>query len=148
MFELTRHPASRYLDRMRRGIEQFWGQPWEWPERMFKEGAAFDFPTVDIKETDDAYEVSAEVPGVKPEDIDVTFTGNELFIKGEKRESKEETKGGYRLEERRYGSFARSFRLPTAIDSAKISATHKDGVLLITLPKSEKSATKRIEIKK
>ena len=147
MFEITRYPGSRSLDRVRREMNQLLSSPWQWPERVFGEAAAFEFPMVDIKETEAAYEVSAEVPGVKPEDIDISITGNELSIKGEKKEEKKESKGGYSLEERRYGSFARSFRLPAAVDPKKVSAKHKDGVVLITLPKSEKSATQKIKIK-
>jgi HSP20 family protein len=147
MFELTRLPASRPLERMRREMNDFWGHPRMWPERIFGEAVTLDFPMVDIKETDVAYEVSAEVPGIKPEDIDISLTGNELTIKGEKKESKEKTEGGYRLEERSYGRFARSFRLPTAVNHEKVAADHKDGVVLITLPKSEKAATQKIKIK-
>ncbi len=128
-------------------MSDFMGHPWMWPERVFGEAATLDFPMVDIKETDDAYEVSAEVPGVKPEDIDISLTGNELTIKGEKKESKEKTEGGYKLEERCYGSFTRSFRLPTAVNHEKVAANHKDGVVLISLPKSEKAATQKIKIK-
>lgn len=147
MFEITRRPISHPRERMRRGVNQLFGTPWIWPEDLFHELPAVDFPVVDIKETDDAFVVSAEVPGVKPEDIDINLTGNELIIKGEKKESKEEVKGGYRLEERRYGYFSRRFRLPAGVNNEKITANHEDGVVMITLPKSEKAATQKIKIK-
>lgn len=147
MFEITQRPVTNPLERVRRGVNQLFETPWIWPERLFQEMPAMEFPVVDIKETDDAFVVSAEVPGVRPEEIDIQLTGNELTIKGEKKESKEETKGGYRLEERSYGYFTRTFRLPMEVDNEKITASHDDGVVLITLPKSEKAATQKIRIK-
>ncbi|MBI5523898.1 MAG: Hsp20/alpha crystallin family protein [Desulfarculus sp.] len=92
-------------------------------------------PSVDFKETEEGYELSAEVPGLKPEEIEVSLTGDILILKGEKKEEHEETKGDYHLVERRYGSFYRSFRLPSEVERGKLSATHKDGVLRVVLPK-------------
>ncbi len=104
-------------------------------------------PKVDVKETEEAIEITAEVPGLKPEDIELTLTGDVLTLKGEKKNEREDKKEGYHLVERSYGSFQRSFRLPVEVDRAKLAATHKDGVLTVTLPKAGESGTARIEVK-
>jgi HSP20 family protein len=104
-------------------------------------------PTVDIQETEEGYEVSAEVPGLKPEEIEVTLSGDVLILKGEKKEEREKTEGDYHLVERRFGSFYRGFRLPEAVDRQHLSATHKDGVLRVTLPKSAGEKATKVEIK-
>jgi HSP20 family protein len=104
-------------------------------------------PKVDVKETEEAIEFTAEVPGLKPEDIEVTLTGDVLTLKGEKKSEHEEEKENYHLVERSFGSFQRSFRLPVEVDREKLEATHKNGVLKVTLPKTPESGTARIEVK-
>lgn len=112
------------------------------------EGKEEDFvPSVDLKETEEGYELTAEVPGLKPEEIEVSLTGDILVLKGEKKEEHEETKGDYHLVERRYGSFYRGFRLPEAVDRGRLSATHKDGVLRISLPKVKGEESVKVEVK-
>lgn len=93
-------------------------------------------PSVDIVEKDDAYKVSAELPGIAASDIEVKFSDGMLTIAGEKQEDKEEKKKDYFLSERRYGSFKRSFRVAEGIDADKIEAVFKNGVLTVTLPKT------------
>jgi HSP20 family protein len=93
-------------------------------------------PAVDIVEKDKAYEITAELPGMDASNIDVKFSDGMLTIKGEKSEEKEEKKKDYYLSERRYGSFSRSFRVPTSVDADKIDANFKNGVLKLTLPKA------------
>jgi HSP20 family protein len=92
---------------------------------------------VDVKETDKEIVVTAELPGVDMKDIDVSINSNGLVIKGEKREEKEEKEKGYYKMERSYGSFHRVLPLPAEVDRDHITATHKDGVVKITLPKTE-----------
>ena len=104
-------------------------------------------PKVNVKETETAIEITAEVPGLKPEDIELTLTGDILTLKGEKKNEHEEKTEDYHLVERSYGSFQRSFRLPVEVDRSKLAATHKDGVLSVTLPKAEEAGTARIEVK-
>jgi HSP20 family protein len=105
-------------------------------------GLAPSFPTMDIKETDTAVEVVAEVPGVRGEDLDLSVVGDTLTIKGEKKEEKEEKgKSMYRVE-RRYGRFERSVALPAEVNVDKAEAHYKDGILKISLPKKEPSAVK------
>jgi HSP20 family molecular chaperone IbpA len=101
-------------------------------------------------DTDKAYEITAELPGMDEKNVEVKFTAGVLTIKGEKTEEKEETKKDYHLSERRYGSFQRSFTVPDGIDADKIDATFKDGVLTVGLPKTPEAQkkAKQIAIKK
>ena len=106
-------------------------------------------PAVDIAETDKAYEITAELPGMDEKNIEVKFADGVLTIKGEKKEEKEEKKKDYYLSERSYGSFQRSFQVPDGVDTDKIEATFKKGVLTVTLPKSAEAqkAAKKIDVK-
>lgn len=106
-------------------------------------------PAIDIHDAGEEYVFEADMPGMKKEDIDITVADNVLTIKGErKREHKEGgEKNGYFRYEREYGTFERSFELPAGIDSEKVNADFKDGVLKITLPKSEGVKPRRIEVK-
>lgn len=126
----------------------------ELPERlrrMFEGGLTFDpvqtvgwMPPIEIVEKNGALVVTAELPGLEAKDVDITVEDDVLTISGEKHEEKEEGEEGtqYYLWERRYGSFRRSFTLPSAVDTDKIAAKFAKGVLTITLPKSEKVTVK------
>jgi HSP20 family protein len=104
-------------------------------------------PKVDVSETKDAVVVRAEVPGVDQKDIGLSLQEGVLTIKGEKEEEKEEKDKRYHRVERSYGAFARAIRLPAAVDSSKVSATFKDGVLTVTLPKTAAAKGTAIPIK-
>ncbi|MFB3886004.1 MAG: Hsp20/alpha crystallin family protein [Thermodesulfobacteriota bacterium] len=104
-------------------------------------------PSLDVSETKSDLVVKAELPGIDPKGIDISLNEGVLTIKGEKRQEKEEKEEGYHLVERSYGSFVRSIRLPREIQSDKINASYKNGVLKITLPKSEEAKKKEIKIK-
>jgi len=104
-------------------------------------------PTVDISETDGEYQIKAEIPDVKKEDVKVTLEDGVLTIQGERKQEKEEKGKKYHRVERTYGSFVRSFSLPDLIDEEKVKAEFKDGVLNLHLPKSEKAKPKAIEVK-
>lgn len=93
-------------------------------------------PDVDLTETDKAYEITAELPGMDVKDIELKFAHDTLTIKGEKKEEKEEKKKDYYLSERRYGSFQRTFQTPDGVDPDKIEASFDKGVLKVTLPKT------------
>src|SRR5690606_6340704 len=103
---------------------------------------------LDVDETDKAYTVTTEMPGVKPENIHVNLDGDYLMIEGEipAQETNEEGTRSL-MRERRYGRFTRSIRLPLAVDSDKVEATYEDGVLKLTLPKSEVVQPKQIPVK-
>ena len=97
---------------------------------------------LDVEETDEAYLVHAEVPGVAREDLEIKVAGDVLTIAGEKKTTVEEPK----LRERVFGSFERSLELPTPIDVEGVKAESRDGVLIVTLPKASAERVKRIEI--
>lgn len=103
-------------------------------------------PAVDIKELADSFELHADIPGVKPEAIDVTMEDGVLTIKGEKTTAAETEKEGYKRVERTFGSFYRRFSLPDTADAEAISAKSKDGVLEITIPKREAVKPKKISV--
>jgi HSP20 family protein len=103
-------------------------------------------PTVDIAEKNSAYEVTAELPGMDEKDIEVTFSDGVLTIKGEKKEEKEEKDKDYYLSERRFGSFQRTLRVPQGVDADKISATVKNGVLTVTMPKTAEAQKRQKSI--
>jgi HSP20 family protein len=97
-----------------------------------------------------AYEITAELPGMDESNIDVKVSDGTLTIKGEKKEEKEEKEKDYYLSERRYGSFQRAFAVPDGVDTDKIDAQFKNGVLTVTLPKTAEAqkSEKKIAIKK
>lgn len=103
-------------------------------------------PAVDIVENEKHYELTAELPGLQPEQVDVKLANGVLTIKGEKKEEKEEQKEGYYLSERRFGSFQRSFTVPEGVDEDNIAAEFKNGVLRITMPKSPEVQQKEKKI--
>jgi HSP20 family protein len=137
----VRELASMH-ERLNRLFEEFGG-------RAEDEGIMRgDFlPPVDIYQTD-AHEVvlKAEIPGLKKEDIDLRIEQNTLTITGERRVEKAVEKDHYHRMERTYGTFSRSFSLPSTIDTEKVRAEYKDGVLSVTLPLREESKPKQISV--
>ena len=101
---------------------------------------------VDMYETADSVVVKTGVPGVKPEDIDITITGDMLTIKGETKTEEKVEKENYIRQERRYGSFQRSIRLPGSLLADEAAATFEDGVLTLTIPKTEEAKPKTIKV--
>jgi HSP20 family protein len=103
-------------------------------------------PAVDIKEETDRFVLHADIPGVKPEEIDVSMEDGVLTIKGEKESESKTEKDGYKRVERSFGSFYRRFSLPDTADSESISAKSKHGVLEIVIPKREAVKPKKISV--
>lgn len=147
MSELVRWEPFRDMLNMRREMDRlfdnffapFATSEWETPTQW---GLA-----VDVSENDDAYMVKASVPGVNPEDIEVTLTDNVLTISGASKGDIETEGEKYHVRERRYGHFSRTLTLPTAPKADAIEAIHTNGVLTLTLPKAEETKPKRITIK-
>jgi HSP20 family protein len=104
-------------------------------------------PPVDVAEEENEYIVKVELPGVNKDDVKITLESNILTIRGEKKDEKEIKEKNYHRMERNYGSFQRSFTLPTTVKTDKIDASYKDGILVVTLPKAEESKPKQIEVK-
>jgi HSP20 family protein len=103
-------------------------------------------PVVDVVETDTILELYAELPGMSRDDIHIEIMDGLITLKGEKKNEKEEKTGDYRLWERSYGAFERSFSLPRSIDTKAVKAEFENGVLKITLPKTTPSMGKKVEI--
>ncbi|HEY5774898.1 MAG TPA: Hsp20/alpha crystallin family protein [Xanthomonadales bacterium] len=156
-----------FLPSLRHDIEdafthvlESWPRPsmhWRWPDfdpmDMFSLPLAptrkMDLPKVDFSEVDGSYELTAELPGMTDKDVECTLSGNMLTVKGEKREDMVKEKKGYHLQERRYGSFMRSFPLPKDVNPDKIEASVTNGLLKVVLPKdAKKETTRKIELKK
>jgi HSP20 family protein len=104
-------------------------------------------PALDIAERPDAYLVTVEVPGVRPEDLDITLEGGVLTVQGERRFRDESQDQQWHRVERRYGAFRRSVTLPSQAQADKIEASFEDGLLHITVPKTEAAMPKRIEVR-
>jgi len=104
-------------------------------------------PRMDVAETDKAIELTAELPGLEEKDVDVNLSDNILTIRGEKKSEKEEKDKNYRVVERNYGSFFRSFELPPGVKGEGIQASIAKGVLTVRIPKPEPTVSKKIEVK-
>ena len=102
---------------------------------------------LDVVETDDEYVVKASLPGMNPDELDITYDSNLLTIKGEVQKEEEFEEGRYHLRERRYGAFSRSISLPTSVKAEKIEASYEAGILKLRLPKSEEAKPKRIKVR-
>jgi HSP20 family protein len=101
---------------------------------------------LDVSETDDQFKVKASVPGLNPDQIDITLEKNVLTIKGETETEDEQEGEVYHLRERRFGSFSRSITLPGQVDPDAVSASYDNGVLTVTVPKTEEAKPRRIPI--
>lgn len=103
-------------------------------------------PAVDVLDDKDKLTVKAELPGFKREDLDVSVHDNNLVISGERKSDEEKKDGEFYRSERFYGKFHRSISLPSTVDTGKIQAKYRDGVLTVTLPKNEKAKAKQIDV--
>jgi HSP20 family protein len=136
-FSLLRSEMDRLFDRFGAGFGLApFGRLFDMPALRAESRFQFSTPAVDVTEDDKAYHIAAELPGMAEKDVEVKLTDELLTLKGEKREEREEKDKNYHLTERAYGSFERSFRLPSGVDRDKIAAEFKNGVLTITLPKT------------
>ncbi len=152
----------RPLESLRREIDQLFEDfglgTWRSPSRRSLFGmdpfrrvktASSGMPAVDVTETENGYEVVAELPGTDEKNIEVKVANGILTISGHKREEKEEKKKDYYVRERRFGSFERAFQVPDGVDLDKVEASFKKGVLTVTLPKTAEAqkAEKKITVK-
>ena len=116
-----------------------------WPEWRRDMGEDWS-PRVNFYEKDGKYHLTAEVPGLKKDEISVSFDHNHLTISGKKESKREEEGTNFYVKETSYGSFSRSFTLPREVDEEKIDASYKDGVLTLVMPIREGSKSKKIEV--
>ena len=136
----------REFERVRREMDRLWDSFLEGGLRKRGEEGEW-LPSLDVAETKNELVVKAEVPGMDPKDIDISLSDGVLTIKGEKKREKEEKEADYHVVERSYGSFLRSVQLPKEVQSDKISASYKNGILRITLSKSEEAKKKEVKVK-
>lgn len=148
MSTLMESPLSRDLARMRRRINRFFEEPLDLALAFRDEGAkAADrqwwSPTVEVTESPAEFLVTAELPGISPESVEVQVGDGVLTLKGTKSDERkhEDKDRRYHVWEREYGSFERSFRFPAEVDEAKVEASHTNGVLRIKVPKAAPSAS-------
>ncbi len=142
---LVRYEPWNLLSQFRRDLDRFYDPANETDETS--NIATSDWiPAVDIRETNDAFEIHADIPGVDPKDINVNMEDGVLTIKGERESSSEEEHEGYKRIERSRGSFYRRFSLPDTADADKITAKSNHGVLEITIPKQEKLQARKISV--
>ena len=148
MPNITRWEPFRDLATFRDEVNRFWSDALgRWPNEGFWRGSGW-VPAVDVEETDDDVIITAEVPGIKRENLDLSVSGDTVTISGRSGEdtAEDDRTRHYHRRERYWGEFARTIQLPTEVDAARSSATFRDGVLVATMPKSEVSRTKRIPI--
>jgi HSP20 family protein len=150
MSTLIRWNPIREMMNLRRDFDRLFESALDMPEFN---GDTFGGDTttwglaLDLVERENEYIVKASVPGIEPDDLEITLADNTLNVRGEFKKDEETQEEQYRLRERRYGSFARSITLPTAVDREAIEAAYNDGVLTLTIPKTEEVKPKRIPIK-
>ena len=131
-------------------FEDFWSKPFPrlWrPNFSRLQSFAFEAPALDVYEQKDDLIVKAEIPGLTKDEINITLEGNTLTIKGEKKKEQEVKEEDYYKCERSYGSFSRSIDLPVAVQTNKVNASFKDGVLELRLPKTEEAKKNVVTIK-
>jgi HSP20 family protein len=131
------------FDDLRNRMMRLFDDPFAMP--MFRDTVGFT-PPVQITETEGEMLVTAELPGMKKEEVEIELENNILTLRGEKKEEHEEKEKESWIYERIYGSFQRSFTLPVPIEETKIFADFQDGILRIRLPKSEKARGRKIPI--
>jgi HSP20 family protein len=140
-------PLATLRTEMDRLFDTFIREPFgalDWPAFL---GGERGWPAVDVSESDREVTIRAELPGIDPKELDVSVTGNQVVISGEKKETQETKEKGFYHSEARYGSFRRAIPLPEGADSEKVDAQYAQGVLTLTIAKTPAAAAKRIEIK-
>lgn len=132
-------------------VERFfpenWMRPWlDWEKGFYRDMESW-MPRVDVSENDNEYQITADIPGVKPEDIKVEISGETLILSGKSEEEKEETGKTWHRIERKSGNFYREFELPKGADVEQIEASVKNGTLTVKLRKKPEAQSKTIEVK-
>ncbi len=147
---LTDRPASRLaspfeeLERMQRQMDWLTGSL---SRGLFSEPAAGVFPLMNVTEDKDNFYVRAELPGLKPDELDISVTGDTFSLSGERKIPAEDRRAQYHRREREAGKFSRIVTLPSQVDTGKVDARCADGILTVVLPKAEAAKPKQITIK-
>ena len=133
----------REMDRLRRDMNRLFAQM----PTGFAGDVARAFPAMNVWTDEDGAVVTAELPGIAPDDIDISVVGDTLTLKGSRQPDELEEGGTYHRRERRYGTFTRSFQLPFQVEPDQVEATFGSGVLQISLPRAEEDKPKKIAVK-
>ncbi len=141
---LTRWDPFQEMINLRRTVDRLFDNVS--PDHEYSQTAMWGL-AVDMVENKDDFVLKASIPGINPDDLDISYADDTLTIKGEIKEDKESKEDQYHLRERRYGSFMRSIVLPTKIKGDAIEASYQNGVVTLRLPKAEEVKPKRIAIK-
>lgn len=138
---------TRFRSEVDRLFDRFFSEPFsrQGPP-MAATGSTGWWPSIDVTESRNEVLVRAELPGVDPDDLDISISGDLLVLSGEKKQSREEQNGTYFYAERSFGAFRRTFRLPVAVDPDRISAEYDNGVLTVRMEKTESPEPKRIPV--
>lgn len=147
--DITRWDPWRDMVSLREAMDHLLSESFVPARGGAQAGAVASSLAVDVCERGDDYVITAPVPGMRPEDVELTVLGDMLRIRGERREEREEGGEGKRwlLREQRFGSFERTVRLPSSVQADQANAEFKDGILTVTLPKAETARERRIPIR-
>jgi HSP20 family protein len=141
----VRKSATNELAGLHRQMDELFNSFFgDWPSTTYEKNV---WPAIDVTDNDNEIIVKAEVPGCNAENIDISVHGNTLTISGEKKHEHEKKEKDYYYTERSYGSFRRQIALPSDVETEKIDAACKNGVLTLTLPKQEKAKTVKVKVK-
>jgi HSP20 family protein len=141
---LVRRPLDRNQIPFRNPLERYLG---EWSLGAMPGGFTEFAPPLDVRETDDAYIVEVELPGVDPNNTEVSVEGRTVTVRGQFADEQERQEGNFLLRERRRGQFMRAVALPGMVDIDKVTSQYENGELMITLPKASQNRARRVEIK-
>lgn len=144
MNNLTRWEPAREMMTLREAMDRLFDDAFTRPLSF---NTSWSVPAIDMYQTDDEVVVKAAVPGIKPDEVQISVTGDMLTIKGEVKAQEEKKERTYHLREQRWGAFERSVMLPTDVVADKAKADFENGVLTITLPKAEEVRPKTITVK-
>ncbi|HVJ21132.1 MAG TPA: Hsp20/alpha crystallin family protein [Polyangiaceae bacterium] len=145
MADLTKRP---FWD-LRRGIDELFDDfmsAGSFPSQSIAQSLGDFRPNLELSETESEYKVMVELPGLKPEEVEITVDQGMLTVRGEKRREEKATRGGVEYTERAYGSFVRTMQLPRTVNADKIQANFESGVLTLTIPKGEEGRPRRIPL--
>lgn len=143
--DVLRRDPGRWLPTLREDFEQLLGDWLDLPEQTETASRSWR-PRYDLEDTDDAYVLHVELPGVEPEDIDVTVQDTTLTVKGERQFYEQRSEERFARRERSFGAFLRVVQLPDTVDEQAVQATHHNGVLTVTVPKTAETRARRITV--
>jgi len=147
MSNLIRWEPMSEMVTLRDAMDRLFSEAFTRPWGLADGGRGSGMPAIDMYQTDDDIIVKVAVPGMKPEDVQISVTGDMLSIKGETREQTDTKEKAYHIREQRWGSFERAITLPTSVKSEKAQAEFENGILTVTLPKAEDVKPKMITVK-